>query len=217
MGEPLSSDRVFDFPMDERESHPTYDLFALGSLPGYADNSNNNRWIEEDVPLVGELGAEVDELMIDPVINEVALPIAEGEEQLIAIMIDVEEDIAMLFDDDDLMMTILKDSRMMRSTYEVGGPSTASAEGQSFTLLAPGFPIPSLVIEDLSMRMDGITIGEIGTMVSTVEERVQVMASQMVQVVGRLEQVGTQVEQGQKTATQSGKAIAGLSQQEQTL
>nr|GEY36291.1 hypothetical protein [Tanacetum cinerariifolium] len=71
------------------------------------------------------------------------------------------------------------------STYEVGGPFTAVAEGQSFTLLAPGFPVPPSMIEDLSTRMgnlkyehgqlvtkviqvcdaevaDGITIGEIG-------------------------------------------------------
>ncbi|GKE00580.1 hypothetical protein Tco_1388563 [Tanacetum coccineum] len=28
MGEPLSPDHVFDFPMDEPESHPAYDFFA---------------------------------------------------------------------------------------------------------------------------------------------------------------------------------------------
>ncbi|GJX63894.1 hypothetical protein Tco_0296794 [Tanacetum coccineum] len=102
MGEPLSPDRVFDFPMDELEPHPTYDFFAPGPLPGYVGNPNNNNgWIEADVPLLGELGAEVDESMIDPVINEVAEPIAEGEEQVIALVIDVEEDIAMLFGDND--------------------------------------------------------------------------------------------------------------------
>ncbi|GJY12899.1 hypothetical protein Tco_0382208 [Tanacetum coccineum] len=79
MGEPLSPDRVFDFPMDEPEPHPAYDFFALGPLPGYAGNSNNvNGWIEADVPLLGvigePLGAEADEPM---------------------------EDMAMLFGDDD--------------------------------------------------------------------------------------------------------------------
>ncbi|GKB36120.1 hypothetical protein Tco_0881062 [Tanacetum coccineum] len=110
------------------------------------------------------------------------------------------------------------------STYEVGGPSTA-AEGQSFTLSAPRFPVPPSVIEDLSTRMcnleyghgqlvkkviqvsdaevaDGITIRDIGPRISVVEGQVQVMASQMVQAVGRPEQVGTQVEQGQQAATQ---------------
>ncbi|GKD08956.1 hypothetical protein Tco_1188641 [Tanacetum coccineum] len=45
------------------------------------------------------------------------------------------------------------------STYEVGGPSIAAAEGQSFTLPAPGFPVPSLVIKDLSTRMGNLEYG----------------------------------------------------------
>nr|GEV94595.1 hypothetical protein [Tanacetum cinerariifolium] len=93
------------------------------------------------------------------------------------------------------------------STYEVGGPFTAAAEGQSFTLPEPGFPVLPLVIEDLSTRMgnleyehgqlvkkviqvsnvevvDGITIVEIGPRVSAIEGRVHVMVFQMVQAVG---------------------------------
>ncbi|GKA14795.1 hypothetical protein Tco_0694441, partial [Tanacetum coccineum] len=35
------------------------------------------------------------------------------------------------------------------STYEVGGPSTAVAEGHSLALPAPGFSVPLSVIEDL--------------------------------------------------------------------
>ncbi|GKG00414.1 hypothetical protein Tco_0302104, partial [Tanacetum coccineum] len=126
------------------------------------------------------------------------------------------------------------------STYEVGGPSTAAAEGQYFTLPEPGFPVPPSVIEDLSTRIgnleyehgqlvkkviqvsdaevaDGITIGEIGPRVSAVEGQVQVMASQMILVVGRLEQVGTQVEPGQQAVTHRVEAIEGLTQQVQTL
>ncbi|GJV59561.1 hypothetical protein Tco_1465661 [Tanacetum coccineum] len=84
MGEPLSPDRVFDFPMDEPEPHPAYDFFAPGPLPGYAGNlNNNNGWIEADVPLLGELGAVADEPMV------------------IALVVDMDEDIAMLFGDDD--------------------------------------------------------------------------------------------------------------------
>ncbi|GJT89667.1 hypothetical protein Tco_1078512 [Tanacetum coccineum] len=198
MGEPLSPDRVFDFPMDKPEPHFAYDFFAPGLLPGYIGNPNNNGWIEADVTLIGELGAEVDKQMIYLVIDEVAEPIAEGEEHVIASVIDVEEDIAMLFDDDNLVMMILRDSRMMRrsrSTYEVGGPSTV-AEGHSLALPTPRFHVPPLVIEDLSTRMgnleyghrqlvkkviqvsdaevaDGITIGEIGPRVSVVEGRIE--------------------------------------------
>ncbi|GJW45540.1 hypothetical protein Tco_0077186 [Tanacetum coccineum] len=100
MGEPLSPDHVFDFPMDKPEPHPVYDFFAPGQLPGYAGNPNNNNgWIEAEVPLLGELGAEEDEPMVGPVVGEIAEPEVEMEEQVIALVIDMEEDIAMLFGD----------------------------------------------------------------------------------------------------------------------
>ncbi|GKA63159.1 hypothetical protein Tco_0762765 [Tanacetum coccineum] len=100
MGEPLSPDHVFDFPMDEPVPHPAYDFFAPGPLPGYAGNSNNNNgWIEADVPLLGELGAKADEPMVVPVDDEIAEPIVGMEEQVIALVINMGEDIAMLFGD----------------------------------------------------------------------------------------------------------------------
>nr|GEU70145.1 hypothetical protein [Tanacetum cinerariifolium] len=97
------------------------------------------------------------------------------------------------------------------SIYEEGGQSTVATEGHSLTLLALGFPVPPSVIEDFCTRMgnleyghgqlvkkvikvsdaevaDGIAIGDIALRVSAVEGQVHVMASQMVQVVGRLEQ-----------------------------
>ncbi|GJZ81735.1 hypothetical protein Tco_0646729 [Tanacetum coccineum] len=252
MGEPLSPDRVFDFPMDE--PHPAYNFFEPGPLPGYVGNPNNNNgWIEADLPLLGELGepqgAEVDEPMVAPVIDKIAEPIVEAKEQMVAPLIDMEEDLAMLFGDDDfndadseefedgeevwdvnedwLMAPVTPPSVPAMpppSTYEVGGPSTAT-EGQSFTLSTLGFSMPPSVIEELSTSMgnleyghrhlvkkvihvsdaevaDGITIGEIGPRVSAVERHIQVMVSQLVQVMGRLEQFDTQMEQGQQTATQ---------------
>ncbi|GKB69950.1 hypothetical protein Tco_0931362 [Tanacetum coccineum] len=223
MGEPLSLDRVFDFPMDEPESHPAYDFFAPGPLPGYAGNPNNNNgWIEADVPLLGELGAEADEPMVGLIVDEIAKPIDEAEEQVIAPVIDIEEDIAMLFGDgqfsdsdfegfkgeeevwevnEEWLMAPVTPPLMLvvplPNTYEVGGPSAATAEGQSFTLPAPGFPIPPPVIEDLCTRLgnleyghgqlvkkmiqvsdaevaDGIPIREIGLRVSTVEGQTMV-------------------------------------------
>ncbi|GJT20464.1 hypothetical protein Tco_0890401 [Tanacetum coccineum] len=229
MGEPLSPDRVFDFPIDVSEPHPAYDFFAPGPLPGYAGNPNNNNgWIEADVPLLGELGAEADEPMVGLVVDEIVEPIVEMEEQVITLVIDIEEDIAMLFGDGDfsdddsegfedeevwevneewLMAPVTPPPMPVvppPSTYEVGGPSTAAVEGQSFTLLAPGFLVPPSVIGDLRTRMgnlkyghgqlvkkviqvsdaevaDDITIEEIGFRVSAVEGQVQFMASQMVQ------------------------------------
>ncbi|GJZ28159.1 hypothetical protein Tco_0572806 [Tanacetum coccineum] len=115
MGEPLSPDRVFDFPVDELEPHPAYDFFAPGPLPGYAGNPNNNNgWFEEDDYLLGELEAMVDEPMVVPAIEEVAKPVAEAEEEQVIApvvdmeeeqmdtpVIDMEEDLAALFRDDD--------------------------------------------------------------------------------------------------------------------
>ncbi|GKE81088.1 hypothetical protein Tco_1551088, partial [Tanacetum coccineum] len=103
----------------------------------------------------------------------------------------------------------------------------------SLTLLAPGVPVPPPVIEDLCTRMgnlehghglivkkvitvsnakvaDSIVIGEIGPRVSTMEGQMQVLTSQMVQVVSGMEQ-------GQQATTQRDETITGLSQQVQTL
>ncbi|GKB01814.1 hypothetical protein Tco_0829858 [Tanacetum coccineum] len=102
MGEPLSPNRVFDFLVDELEPHRAYDFFAPGPLPGYAGNpKNNNEWIEADVPLLGELGVVENELMVGPIVDEIAEPIVEAEEQMISPVIGMDEDIAMLFGDDD--------------------------------------------------------------------------------------------------------------------
>ncbi|GKC02298.1 hypothetical protein Tco_0993908, partial [Tanacetum coccineum] len=71
MGEPLSPDRVFDFPIDE--PHPAYDFFAPVLLPEYAGNpSNNNGWVAVDDYLLGELEAMVDEQMVIPTVDEIA-------------------------------------------------------------------------------------------------------------------------------------------------
>ncbi|GJR70319.1 hypothetical protein Tco_0016384 [Tanacetum coccineum] len=194
--------------MNEPEPPHAYDFFAPGPLPGYAGNPNNmNGWIEADVPLLGELGemgeplgAEVDEPMVDPMIDEIAKPIVEVEEQMVALVVDMEEDLAVLFGDDDS-----EGPEDDEEVWEVGGPSTVAAEGHSLTLLAPRVLVPPSVIEDLCTRMgnlkyghgllvkkviavsdaevaDGIAIGQIGPRASTVEDQMQVMASQMVQV-----------------------------------
>ncbi|GJU74522.1 hypothetical protein Tco_1265927 [Tanacetum coccineum] len=177
--------------------------------------------IEADVPLLGELGDEGDKPMVGPVVDEIVEPIVKMEEQVITLVIDIKEDIAVLygdgnFSDDDsegfedeeevwevneewLMAPVtppLMPVMPLPSTYEVGGPSTAAVEGQSFTLPAPGFLVPPSVIEDLRTRMvnlnyghgqlvkkvikvsdvvvaDGITIGEIGSRVSVVEGQIE--------------------------------------------
>ncbi|GKC76953.1 hypothetical protein Tco_1127727 [Tanacetum coccineum] len=94
MGEPLSPDRVFDFPVDKLEPHPAYDIFAPRPLPGYVGNMNKkNRWLEANDYLLRELEALVDEPMVIPAIEEVAEPVAEAEKKhMIAPVVDMEEE-----------------------------------------------------------------------------------------------------------------------------
>nr|GEV83698.1 hypothetical protein [Tanacetum cinerariifolium] len=169
MGEPLSPYHVFDFPVDEPEPHLAYDFFTPRQLPGYAGNPhNNNVWIEGDMHLLGEL-AVADEPIAGPLVDEIAEPRVEAEEQVIAPVVDMDEDIAMLFGDDDfkdyefegfdeeevwevneewLMVLVtppLTSAMPPPSIYEVGAPST-SAEGQSFPLTSYRLPVPPSVI-----------------------------------------------------------------------
>nr|GEV67944.1 hypothetical protein [Tanacetum cinerariifolium] len=102
MGEPLSRDHVFDFHEDELEPHPTYDFFAPGPLPGYAGNPNNNNgWLDADDYLLGELEAMTNEPMVGLMVDEVAEPVAEADEQMAAPVMDMEEDLVALFGEDD--------------------------------------------------------------------------------------------------------------------
>ncbi|GKD00930.1 hypothetical protein Tco_1171204 [Tanacetum coccineum] len=130
------------------------------------------------------LGAEADEPVVDPVIDKLAEPIVEEEEQMVAPVVDMEEDLAMLFGDDDsgdddskgpeddeevwkvneewLMAPVTPPPMLVMpppSTYEVRGPSTAATEGHSFTLPVPGFPVPPSVIKDLCTRMGNLEYG----------------------------------------------------------
>ncbi|GJR52522.1 hypothetical protein Tco_1403043 [Tanacetum coccineum] len=97
---------------------------------------------------------------------------------------DMEEDLVVLFGDDDFRGDGLNDDKdgdevwemdeewlmapvtpppmpvmLPPSTYEVGGSSTVAAEGHSLALLAPGVLVPSLVIEDLCTRMGNLEYG----------------------------------------------------------
>nr|GEX51741.1 putative reverse transcriptase domain-containing protein [Tanacetum cinerariifolium] len=158
IGEPLSPEDVFDFPIDEPEPHHAYDFFAPAPVPVYVGNlNNNNRWIKADVSLLGELGAVADEPMVGLLDDEIVEPIVEAEEQVIAPVIDMDEDISMLFGDGDFSDD---DSLGFEDKEEVSDAKVA----------------------------DGITIEEISPKVSAIEGQVQVMASQMVQAMDRLEQ-----------------------------
>ncbi|GJX47009.1 hypothetical protein Tco_0272199 [Tanacetum coccineum] len=178
MGEPLSPDRVFDFPMDEPQPHPAYDFFAPGPLPGYAGNPNNNNgWIEADVPLLGKLGDEADEPMVGLLVGEIAEPIVEMEEQVIARVIDMEEDITMLFGDGDFsedeeeVWEVNEEWLMAPVTpplMPVVPPPSRLCPHRAPTSMAWSACVEVFQGSDAEVA-DGITIGEIGLRVSAVK------------------------------------------------
>ncbi|GKD85789.1 hypothetical protein Tco_1356943 [Tanacetum coccineum] len=228
MGEPLSPDRLFDFPMDE--PHHAYDFFADAPLLGYVVGEIAEQMV---VPAVGEITeqmvvpavGEIAEQMVMPAVEEVAEP-----EDLVALFSDddFKDDTSDGFSEadvwevnEDWLMAPTTPPPMLAvpppSVYEVGGPSTAVVEGPSFPHVAPGLPVPPFMIEDLSTRLASVSIGEIGPRVYAVEGQMQVMASQMVQTADRVEQIGAQVELGQQISTQRDETIAELTQQMQAL
>nr|GFB02524.1 hypothetical protein [Tanacetum cinerariifolium] len=107
----------------------------------------------------------------------------EAEQQVIAPVVAMDEDIAMLFGDDDFeddefegfdeekvwkvneewliapVTPPLMPAVPSLSAYEVGGPSTAIAKGQPFPLPTPGLLIPPSVIEDLSTYLGNLDYG----------------------------------------------------------
>nr|GEV13508.1 hypothetical protein [Tanacetum cinerariifolium] len=90
--------------------------------------------------------------MVDPVINELANLIVKVEEKMVTPGMDIEEDLGVLFFDDD-------DSSNEEFEGPEGGSFIAAAEGHSLTLLAPEVSLPSLVIEDLCTRMGNLEYG----------------------------------------------------------
>ncbi|GJX68112.1 hypothetical protein Tco_0303839 [Tanacetum coccineum] len=190
---PLSPDRVFDFPMAKPEPYPAYDFFVAEPIPGLAEAPGNmNGWIEEDVPLGGEMG--------DP------MKIAGGAEEagldlLFCDNMDDDNDDEDDWENDDewLMapMTPLGATVTFSSTYEVGGPSTTTLgtllpARQPFSGMTCGTSMLPSMIDDLCVRMgnleyrhgalvkkmgtvsdaqvaDSIAVGEIWPRVTTVE------------------------------------------------
>ncbi|GKB28955.1 putative reverse transcriptase domain-containing protein [Tanacetum coccineum] len=195
---PLLPDHVFDF-------------FAAEPVPELAEApGNKNGWIEWDVPL----GGEMDEPMVDP-------------------RFDKEEDLDMFMDDDDdvwdeddewLMAPVTppRGTVTVPSTYEVGGPSTTTLVGNPLAIMAPGVAMQPQVIDDLCIRIGNLEYRH-GVLTRKIDEG---MASQAVQVVSKLEEMETRVQQvksrvdihpGGQMAVSREDVIVGLRQQVQTL
>ncbi|GJY11859.1 hypothetical protein Tco_0381168 [Tanacetum coccineum] len=181
-----------------------------------------------------------DEPNVSLLVDEIAELIVEAEEQVIALVINMEEDITMLFgdgefsdddsegfEDEEEVWEVIEEWLMapvtpppmlvvpLPSTYKVGGPSIVAAEGQSFTPPAPGFPVPPSVIEDLITRMGSLEYGH-----RQLVKKVQVMASQMVQAKDRLKQVQAlqaDVQQRDSQIQQLQTMVSEMSSRESTL
>nr|GEY57057.1 hypothetical protein [Tanacetum cinerariifolium] len=151
MGEPLSPDRVFDFSMDEPKPHPAYDFFAPR-------------------PLL--------ELMVDPVINELAEPIVEVKEQIVSPVMDMKGDLGMLFGDDNFSDDGPNDDKEVWEVNEewLMAPVTPSLMPVMLPSSTYEYGHGQLVkkVSDAEMA-DDIAIGEIGPRVSTVEGQVQTL------------------------------------------
>ncbi|GKG38648.1 hypothetical protein Tco_0460360, partial [Tanacetum coccineum] len=121
MDVPPSPDRVFDFPMAEPEPHPAYYFFATEPIVGLAEAPGNmNGWIEEDVPLLGEIGEPME---IAGGAEEAGLDLLFGDDT------DDDDDEDDWEDDDEWLMAPVTPPRAtvtLPSTYKVGGPSSTT-------------------------------------------------------------------------------------------
>ncbi|GJR82348.1 hypothetical protein Tco_0153133 [Tanacetum coccineum] len=235
MGEPLSPDRVFDFPEDELEPHPAYNFFAPAPLLGYAGNpNNNNRWLAANDYLLGELEANVDEQMVVPPIEEVIELVAEAKEeqviapavdmeegQMDAPIMDMEEDLAVLFGDDDFeddasdglgeeeVWEVNEDWLMAPTTLPpmlaVPPPSVYEVGGPSTTI----YEGPSFPHSAPGLHVPPFMIEDlkvaVGVTIGELSPRVYAVEGQV------------QVEQGQQAAVKRDEMVAELTHQVQAL
>nr|GEV86364.1 hypothetical protein [Tanacetum cinerariifolium] len=152
MDAPLSLDHAFDF-------------FAAEPVSGLAEAPNNqNRWIEWDVPL----GGKMDEPMENPGFDE--------DEELDEFM---DDDKDVLDEDEEWLMAPVTPPRAtvtVLSTYDVGGPSTATMSNLEYR---HGEFVKKMVkVSDVEVA-DSITIGEIHPRVATVEEQLRTKVAEM--------------------------------------
>ncbi|GKE31769.1 hypothetical protein Tco_1451091, partial [Tanacetum coccineum] len=153
---------------------------------GYAGNPNdNNGCLAADDYLLGELEALVDEQMVIPAIKEVVEPVAEAEEeqviapvvdivegQMDVLMIDMEEDLAALFGDDDFEDDS-SDGFSEEDVWEVNEDWLMAPTTPPLMLAVPPPSVyevggPSTVVSDKGVAA-GVTIGELGLRVYVVE------------------------------------------------
>ncbi|GJV11491.1 hypothetical protein Tco_1353032, partial [Tanacetum coccineum] len=104
-------DRVFRTYPDRLSLESNIQLMIFlraRTATGYAGNpTSKHRMIKADVPLLRELGVVADEPMVGLMVNEIVELIVKAEEQVIALVVDMDEDVAMLFGNDDFKGDLL--------------------------------------------------------------------------------------------------------------
>nr|GEX46259.1 putative reverse transcriptase domain-containing protein [Tanacetum cinerariifolium] len=166
-----------------------FDFFVVEPVSGLAEAlDNQNGWIEWDVSLEGEMDEPMENLGFDE------------EEELNEFMDDDQDE-----EVKEWLMAPVTPPRAtvtVPSTYEVGGPSTATPVGHPLTTMASGVATQPQVIDDLCVRMsnleyrhgelvkkieivsdakvaDSIAIGEIHPRVTTLEWQVQTLQTSL--------------------------------------
>nr|GEU66627.1 zf-CCHC domain-containing protein/UBN2 domain-containing protein [Tanacetum cinerariifolium] len=193
-------------PSLPRSKLPVFSQIIMENLPSPNDNQN----APEEEPFMDQAPAAFDGFAphwFDPEVNEEVMDDDDWDVEVEWLMASV---------------TPQRATMTVPSTYKVGGPSTIAIEGPYFPLPAPGLHVPPTVIEDLGNRLGNLEYRH-GVLTRKMEE---VMESQTVQVVSRLEEIKTRVQQveirldtypsGQMTVPGQ-NVIAGSSEQVQTL
>nr|GFC28019.1 hypothetical protein [Tanacetum cinerariifolium] len=168
-----------DAPLSPNHS---FDFFAIEPVPRLAEAPNNNNgWIEWDVPLGSEMDEPIENLVFD------------DEEELDEFMDDDDEDV--LDEDEEWLMAPMTPQRAtvtVSSTYEVGGPSTATSVGHTLTTMASRVATQPQMIDDLCVRMSNLEYmhGELVKKMVKVESRVDTYASDHMAVAGYIVIVG---------------------------
>nr|GEZ64870.1 hypothetical protein [Tanacetum cinerariifolium] len=160
MDVPLSPDHAFVF-------------FAAEPVSGLAEAPNNqNRWIEWDVPL----GGEMDEPMKNPGFDE--------EDELDEFM-DDDEDVLDEDEDEEWLMALVTPPRAtvtVSSTYEVGGLSMATMSNLEYR---HGELVKKMVRVSDAEVADSIIIREIHPPVATVEKQNQELRTRVAEMKSR--------------------------------
>nr|GEV57684.1 putative reverse transcriptase domain-containing protein [Tanacetum cinerariifolium] len=123
-----------------------FDFFVVEPVSGLAEASDNqNGWIEWDVPL----GGEMDEPMGNTRFDE--------EEELNEFM-DDDQDVGNEEVEEWLMASVTppRATVAVSSTYEAGGPSTATPVRHPLTTITSGVATQPQVIDDLCVRMSNL-------------------------------------------------------------